>query len=150
MSKSIQQKMHEQHAVWQRDHEAWLADTDQWKKQLQGISADLSEVEVALRDALDAIEAHADAVWDNQQRLKAHELTISEESKAGANKTDKEWAAAHSQQASQHERLTEAHERIKDASSRRGRYGRKTLEQDFQAPLVLFPRRILGHTSTGS
>ncbi|HEC17363.1 MAG TPA: hypothetical protein ENI99_12445 [Sedimenticola sp.] len=113
MSKSIQQKMHEQHVVWQRDHEAWLADIDQWKKQLQGILANLSEVEIALRDALDAIEAHADAVWDNQQRLRAHELAISEEARLGANKTDKEWAAAHSKQASRHERLAEAHERIK-------------------------------------
>jgi len=77
------------------------------------MSTDLSEVEIALRDSLDAIEAHANAVWDNQQRLQAHELAISEESKTAANKTDKEWAAAHSLQAHQHERLTEAHERIK-------------------------------------
>ena len=113
MSKTKQQKMHEQHVGWQRDYEAWLADVDEWKKHIQGALSDLDEVQTAFRDSVDAIEAHADIVWDNQQRLKAHELTISKESKLGANKTDKEWATTHKQQASQHERLVEAHERIK-------------------------------------
>jgi len=113
MSKSIQQKMHKQHEKWKRDHNAWLADIDLWKKETQIAFTNLSEIEDALRDSLESIVVHADKIWENEQRTKAHELAISGETKDHKNKTDKEWATAHSAHAAQHEQAAKAHKRIK-------------------------------------
>jgi hypothetical protein len=113
MSKPIQQKQHEQHRAWQRDHEAWRADVGRWRKELQAAQAELAEVRIMLQDSLDALETHADAVWENEQRIRAHELVLGAEVREGKRKTDKAWAAIHSRHALAHERLNEAHTRIK-------------------------------------
>ncbi len=113
MSKTIQQKMHEQHIRWQREHETWLADIDKWKKQVHAALSDLADVQGFLRDSADALEDHANTIWESQQRLTAHELAVSEEARLGEHKTDKAWADTHSEHAAQHERTAEAHERIK-------------------------------------
>ncbi len=113
MSKSEQQKMHQQHVKWQSDNEAWLADIDEWKKELNAALKELSEVETVMRDSFDALESHANTVWESQQQIRAHELVLSGESKVGENKTDRDWKASHSDQAAKHERNADAHERIK-------------------------------------
>ncbi|MBI3777750.1 MAG: hypothetical protein HY274_02365 [Gammaproteobacteria bacterium] len=75
---------------------------------------DLREVEDMLRDSLDALAAHADSVWESEQRRCAHELALREEAKAGAEKkTDKAWAKSHREHAVRHERMADAHARIK-------------------------------------
>lgn len=114
MSKTIQEKMHEQHRQWQNDHESWRIDIDEWRKELRKTQVVLKDVEEMLRDSLDALEAHADTVWSKEQRLHAHELDLRNEIMAGARKkTDKQWAAAHHRQAVQHTTLSDAHARIK-------------------------------------
>jgi DNA repair ATPase RecN len=105
--------MHEQHIKWQHDHEAWLADIDEWKKELGAALTNLTDLEALLRDSLDGMETHANTVWEAQQRIKAHEAIISEESRDGENKTDKEWETTHKELSSQHEHVFEVHERIK-------------------------------------
>lgn len=112
MSKTIHQKMHEQHVNWRHDYETWSADIDQWKKELQGALTDLSEIESALRDSLNALDAHADTIWGNRQQLKAHEAIIGEETRMGENKTDKDWSAIHHDHSSRHGRAVETHARI--------------------------------------
>ena len=113
MSKSTQQKMHEQHTVWHRDYETWMADVDVWKNEIKRALSDLDDVEAMLLDCLEAAQTHSDKVWENRQRLKAHELAIGTESKLNENKTDQQWKHSHEQQASDHEKLADAHERIK-------------------------------------
>ncbi len=114
MSKTIQQKMHEQHRRWQSDGDTWRSDIDEWNKQLRVALGDLREVEDMLRDALDALAAHADSVWESEQRRHAHELALREEVKSGAEKkTDKAWARIHREYATRHGRLADAHTRIK-------------------------------------
>ena len=114
MSKTIQQKMHEQHRRWQSDSETWRADVDEWNKELRAALGDLREVEDMLRDSLDALAFHADSVWESEQRHGAHELALREEAMSGAEKkTDKAWAKAHREHAARHERLADAHARIK-------------------------------------
>lgn len=113
MSKTIQQKMHEQHEQWRRDYETWLADIDQWRKELQVGLIDIGAVDEALRRSRAAIDDHANTIWENQQRLMGHELVLSEEARLGSSKTDKEWKAAHKEQSSGHVRLIDVHERIK-------------------------------------
>ena len=114
MSKTIQQKMHVQHRQWQSDCETWRSDIDEWKKELRVALGDLREVEDMLRDSLDALAAHADSVWESEQRRGVHELELREEVMSGVKqKTDKAWAKAHRQHAARHERLSDAHARIK-------------------------------------
>ncbi len=114
MSKTIQQKMHAQHRQWQSDSETWRSDVDEWNKELRVALGDLREVEDMLRDSLDALAAHADGVWESEQRRCAHELALREEAKSGAGKkTDKGWAKIHREHAARHERLAGAHARIK-------------------------------------
>jgi len=114
MSKTIQQKMHEQHRRWQSDSDTWRSDIDEWKKELRAALGDLREVEDMLRDSLDALAAHADSVWESEQRRCAHELELREEAKSGVEKkTDKGWAKMHREHAARHERLADAHARIK-------------------------------------
>jgi len=114
MSRTIQQKLHAQHRAWQSDHEAWLIDINEWKKELRTALADLREVEDMLRDSLDGLEVHADALWEEWQRLRAHELALGKEVMAGERKkTDKQWAAIHHRQLARHERTVDAHTRIK-------------------------------------
>ena len=114
MSKTIQQKMHQQHRQWQSDSETWRTDIDEWNKELRVALGDLREVEDMLRDSLDALAVHADGVWESEQRRGAHELALREEAMSGAEKkTDKAWAKAHREHAARHERLADAHARIK-------------------------------------
>jgi len=114
MSKTSQQKMHEQHRRWQSDSDTWRSDIDEWNKELRAALGDLREVEDMLRDALDALAVHADSVWENEQRRCAHELELQEEVKSGVEKkTDKTWAKSHRKHAARHERLADAHARIK-------------------------------------
>ncbi len=113
MGKSIHQKLHQQHNQWQSDYDAWLADKQEWTKELQHAMSELTQVEGALRDAGDALESHASTIWENQQRLTAHELVISQESKAGEDTTDSDWESIHDRHAREHEQISDAHERIK-------------------------------------
>lgn len=114
MSKSLQEKLHRQHCQWQDDHVAWRADIDAWRSELRAAQAALEEVENTLRDSLDALEVHADAVWESEQRARAHELALCQEAMTGnPRKTDKQWAAVHHKQTAQHERLTDAHARVR-------------------------------------
>lgn len=114
MSKTIQQKMHEQHRRWQSDSDSWRSDIDEWNKELRVALGDLREVEDMLRDSLDALAAHADSVWESEQRRHAHELALQEEVKSGVEKkTDKGWAKIHREHAVRHERMSDAHTRIK-------------------------------------
>ena len=114
MSKTIHQKMHEQHSEWQSDLQTWQADIELWKKELQAAVNDIATIDAALRDSLTALESHADTVWEHQQRIKAHEGVIGQESREGANKTDKAWAATHDAESSRHRQVADAHARIKD------------------------------------
>ena len=114
MSKTIQQKMHEQHRRWQSDCDAWRSDIDEWNKELRVALGGLREVEDMLRDSLDALGVHADSMWESEQRRHAHELALREEVKSGAEKkTDKAWARIHQAYAARHERISDAHARIK-------------------------------------
>lgn len=92
MSKTIQQKVHQQHRKWQSDREAWLIDLDEWRKELRTAFADLRDVEDGLRDSLNGLEVHADALWEEGQRLRGHELALGKETRAGERKrTDRQW-----------------------------------------------------------
>lgn len=114
MSKTIQEKMHAEHRRWQSDVAIWRFDDGQWRKELRAASAALDTIKDTLRDALDALDAHADAVWEEEQHIHAHELSLCQESMAGQRKkTDKQWAAIHRKMATQHKRVAAAHERIK-------------------------------------
>lgn len=113
MSKSTQQKMHQQHAVWKQDYDTWMADVDVWKKEIKHALSDLDDIEAMLLDCLEAAQTHCDNVWENRQRLKAHEMTLGKESRLNENKTDQQWKHRHEQQASDHVKLADAHERIK-------------------------------------
>ena len=113
MSKTIHQKMHQQHVQWASDLETWVQDIDLWKKEIQEAISQLSTVNSMLGDALTALENHADTVWEQQQQLKAHEGVISQEAMQASNKTDKDWATMHHSEAMRHERIADAHGRIK-------------------------------------
>ena len=114
MSKSLQEKLHRQHRQWQDDHVAWRADLDAWRGELRAAQAALEEVQNTLRDSLDALEVHADTVWESEQRARAHELALCQEAMTGQpRKTDKQWAAVHHKQAAGHERLADAHARVR-------------------------------------
>ena len=113
MAKTLHQRMHEQHTKWQIEHDAWMADIDRWKRDLQQALSDLKEVEEMLYDSLDALEFHARRLWENQQRVRAHEAILAEEARHDARKTDKEREAIHAEHAAQHERTMHAHERIR-------------------------------------
>lgn len=114
MSTSIQEKFHRQHRQWRDEHATWRADIDAWRKELRAAQATLAEVEDMLRDSLEALAAHADTVWESEQRLRAHELTLCQEARTGEqHKTDRQWAAVHHLEAARHERLVDAHARIK-------------------------------------
>jgi hypothetical protein len=113
MSKSIQERLHRQHRQWQDDTVAWRSDIDTWRGELRTAQAALAEVQDMLRDSLEALEVHADTVWESEQRAHAHELTLYQETLSGErHKTDKQWAAVHHRQAALHERLADAHARI--------------------------------------
>jgi DNA repair ATPase RecN len=105
--------MHEQHQHWRSNLETWESDSTAWKHEFESAMADLRSVEGMLRDSIDGLGVHADAVWETLQRLKAHEQVIGEESKLGENKTDREWQATHEALSSQYARLADIHERIK-------------------------------------
>jgi hypothetical protein len=114
MSKSIQEKLHRQHRQWHDDHVTWRMDIDAWRGELRTAQAALVEAQDVLRETLNALEVHADAVWDGEQRARAHELTLCQEALGGKpRKTDKQWAATHHKQAALHERLADAHLRIR-------------------------------------
>jgi hypothetical protein len=114
MSKSLQERLHRQHRQWQDDHVAWRADIAAWRSELRAALAALVELESTLRSSLDALEIHADAVWESEQRARAHELTLCQEAMTGtARKTDKQWAALHHKQAATHERLADEHKRVR-------------------------------------
>jgi predicted nuclease with TOPRIM domain len=114
VSTSIQEKFHRQHRRWRDDHAAWRADLDAWRRELRAALDALAEVEGMLRDALEALAAHADAVWESGERVRAHELTLCQEARTGERyKTDRQWAALHHREAARHERLADAHARIK-------------------------------------
>ncbi len=105
--------MHEQHVKWQHDHEAWLGDIDEWKKELNLAFADLSEVKIAIRDSLDALESHANTIVESQQAITAQEHVISEMIRTGESKTREDLEATHAQHNAEHEQINEAHQRIK-------------------------------------
>jgi hypothetical protein len=114
MSKSIQEKLHHQHRQWQDDHVAWRMDIDAWRGELRTAQAALVEAQEMLRASSEALEIHADAVWESEQRARAHELTLCQETMGGKpRKTDKQWGAVHHKQAALHERLADAHLRIR-------------------------------------
>lgn len=113
MSKSVHQKMHEQHLEWGKATDTWQVDIDHWKKGLQAALQDLDTIREAVQSSLTALEHHAESVWEHQQRLKAHEAVVCEEAKAASNQTDKDWSATHDAESARHERLRDAHERIK-------------------------------------
>jgi hypothetical protein len=113
MSKTIHQKMHEQHVQWASDLETWVKDIDIWKRELQDAIQQISTINGMLGDALTALENHADAVWEEQQRVRAHEGVIGQEARQASSKTDHDWAATHHDESAQHERLADAHGRIK-------------------------------------
>lgn len=114
MSTSIQEKFHRQHRQWQGDHVSWRVDIDAWRGELRAAQATLAEVEDMLRDSLEALEAHADAVWESTQRARAHELALRQEAMTGEpHKSDRQWVAVHHRQAARHERLADAHARLK-------------------------------------
>ncbi len=113
MSKTIHQKMHEQHLEWDKDLESWRLDLDHWKQELQDAIRDLNTIREAMSDSLTALESHGDTLWEHQQRLKAHDGVVGQEAREGANQTDKEWAATHQAESSRHQRLVDAHARIK-------------------------------------
>lgn len=130
MSKTIQQKMHEQHRRWQSDAAAWRFDSDEWRKELRAAAAALDDIRDMLRDALDALDAHAHAVWEEEQRIHSHELYLCREAIEGQRKkTDRQGAAIHRRQAVQHQRLAGAHERIKKYHHRIIAEVRRLLEQ---------------------
>ncbi|HID49557.1 MAG TPA: hypothetical protein EYP40_08105 [Chromatiales bacterium] len=109
-----QYKLHKDHERWQQDHEAWLTDIDAWKREIKQALASLGEVEEGLRDELEAIEIHEEMIWENQQRVRAHELAIAEELKDGENATDPERRHLHHSHAAAHERAAHTHARIRD------------------------------------
>lgn len=110
MGKSIQEKFHRQHRQWQDDTVAWRIDIETWRRELRTA---LAEVQDVLRDSLEALEVHADTVWEGEQRARAHELTLYQETLSGkSRKTDKQWTAAHHKQAALHDHLAGAHARI--------------------------------------
>jgi sulfur relay (sulfurtransferase) DsrC/TusE family protein len=109
-----QYKMHKEHERWQQEHEGWLADIDEWKREIRMALANLGEVEEFLRDELEAVEVHEDMIWENQQRVRAHELAIAQELKDGENATDPERRHIHYQHAAAHERAAYAHAHIRD------------------------------------
>jgi hypothetical protein len=114
MSKTIQQKMHGHHRRWQGELAIWRFDNDEWRKEMRTASAALDDMRDMLRDTLDALDAHAGVVWEEEQRIHAHELSLCQESREGQRKkTDKRWAAVHRRLTVQHERLAVAHARIK-------------------------------------
>jgi hypothetical protein len=113
MSKTIHQKMHDQHGKWQDDLETWRLDIQLWKKELHGAIGNLATIDHAMRDALTALGNHADALWEHQQRLHAHECIVSQEVREGSSETDREWASTHEAQSLRHEQLSDAHQRIK-------------------------------------
>lgn len=114
MSTSIQEKLHRQHRQWLSDHAAWRADIETWRAELRAALAEVAEVEDTLRGSLEALEIHGDTIWEGEQRIRAHEGTLYQETRTGApRKTDQPRAAAHHRQAAQHERLTDAHARIR-------------------------------------
>jgi hypothetical protein len=113
MSKTVHQKMHQQHVEWDKAAETWQGDISHWKKGLEAALLDLDAIREAMQDSLIALGHHADSVWEHQQRLKAHEAVVCEEAKAASNQTDKAWAETHDAESSRHQRLGDAHERIK-------------------------------------
>lgn len=134
MSKSIQGKMHEQHRRWRNDQDAWRIDIEEWKKELREASRTLADIGGMLRESFDAIEAHADAVWQEEQRTHGHELSLCQESMAGERKkTDRQWAAVHRRQSTQHERLADAHARMRKHNQRVVAAVRRLLDQTRQA-----------------
>jgi hypothetical protein len=83
-----------------------------------------------LRDALDALDAHSQDLWEEEQRIHAHELSLYREAMEGQpQKTDKQWAAAHRRVAAQHERVAAVHERIKKHHHRVVAQVRRLLER---------------------
>ena len=113
MSKSIQEKYHRQHRQWMDDDVAWRIDIDAWRRELRTAQAALAEVQDMLRDSLEALEVHADTVWESEQRVRAHERALHQEALTGKpRKTDKQWTASHHKQAALHEHLADAHARI--------------------------------------
>lgn len=129
VSKTVQQKMHEQHRRWRSATAAWRFDVEEWRKELRAASAALDDIRDALRDALDALDVHAQGIWEEEQRSYAHELALCRESVEGQKKTDKQWAAIHRRQAAQHERLAGAHARLKKYNHRVVAEIRRLLEQ---------------------
>lgn len=113
MSKTIHEKIHEQHQRWRADLEAWQSDVTAWKQEFEAALADLREIEGMLKDSLDGLGVHGDAVWEALQRVQAHEQVIDEESRLGENRTDREWRTTHEALSSQHVRVADTHERIK-------------------------------------
>ena len=113
MSKTVHQKMHQQHVAWGKAVEAWQVDIGHWKTGLREALRDLDVIREAMQDSLTALEHHADSVWEHQQRLRAHEAVLGAEARAASNQTDRDWAATHEAESSRHERLGDAHERIK-------------------------------------
>lgn len=92
---------------------AWRSDIDTWRAELRTAQTALAEAQDVVRESLEAIEVHADAVWEAEQRARAHELTLCQEVMTGSpRKTDKQWAGAHHKQAALHERLADVHMRI--------------------------------------
>ena len=110
MSNSMHEQMHAQHRQWQGDLDSWRADLDLWKKELNAATTDLDTVNSAVRDMVLAIDSHADAIWEHQQRLNAHECIVGQEAREA---TDSDWANTHEAQAAGHARLDDAHRRIK-------------------------------------
>lgn len=113
MSKTVQEQLHGDHQRWRGDHEGWWGDIDEWKKQIRSALRDLRDVEDMLRDSLDALDGHADAIWTSEQYMRAHEVGLYEEVRAGESATDPRWKHTHHEEAARHERLRDAHERIK-------------------------------------
>lgn len=113
MSKTVHQKMHQQHVEWGKAVDAWQVDIQHWKTGLQEALRDLDAIREAMQDSLNALEHHGDSVWEHQQRLKAHEAVLCAEAKAASSQTDRDWATTHDAESSRHERLGDAHQRIK-------------------------------------
>lgn len=83
-----------------------------------------------LREAREAFEVHRDAVWEEEQRIHGHELSLCQEAMEGQRKkTDTQWAAIHRRQRVQHERVAEAHDRSKKYHLRVIAAVRRLLEQ---------------------
>jgi hypothetical protein len=115
MAEGTHVDMHKDHRQWASEMAMWREDVNLWEEECRKALAQLSPLEIALRQYAEALDDHRETTQAHEGRLKEHEHALAEFERG--KKVDEltllRLAKTHREEAERHGRQRGIHERLK-------------------------------------